>query len=92
MGLRRDAVPQHQQMPMAAFRIQGATWPVARAESGPVRSGAVSGQFKFFLHLHRSNYQFYHSNKAYGKRIEKVTNKITTPTKSDQQNYHIDSV
>ena len=36
VGLRRDAVPQHQQMPMAAFRIQGAgaTWPVARAESG----------------------------------------------------------
>ena len=57
VGLRRDAVPQHQQMPMAAFRIQGATWPVARAES--------DGQ-------DRSNYQFYHSNKAYDKRIEQV--------------------
>ncbi len=32
------------------FRIQGATWPAARAESGPGRSGAVSGQFKFFLY------------------------------------------
>lgn len=55
---------------MVAFRIQGASWPAARAES--VMSGAVSGQFNFFLHLHRSKYQFYHSNKAYGKRIEQV--------------------
>ena len=55
---------------MVAFRIQGASWPAARAESG--MSGAVSGQFNFFLHLHRSKYQFYHSNKAYGKRIEQV--------------------
>ena len=54
---------------MVAFRIQGASWPAARES---VMSGAVSGQFNFFLHLHRSKYQFYHSNKAYGKRIEQV--------------------
>ena len=41
-GMDHDAVPQHQQMPLAAcaaaLGIQGATWPAARAESDQVHA------------------------------------------------------